>query len=399
MSAKKRGFALVESPAVSKLAFTLVELLVVIGIIAILVGVLLPALAKARAEAQRVSCASNVRQLCLFTIQYAQDNQGQLPRQPGDIILGIIQGSLVGDWHGAPPNPGGETRYDTGDMDMWNLFHTYAGMNSHDPDVYLPNNTANPSVFDGTGLGSFMDSTPPGSYRSRYWTGLGPGQMPLVLQCPANNGFPTYRIGYAYTAGGTGLDQPNANYPPVRMSVKRLLEWAKAPRELVNARGSTIPGGNPTIWCDRLNTLSSGSADSTAFNGFTTGGPLETWGHGIPGDGTGNSYNSRSGAGGNCGHIDGSVSWYTCPGCYLNWGAPNYYTTKEIYVQYGIDRATPDELIPCDCIFVDGGGVGDCRGTYQNPNPTPPWPPGQPPYPNGVAAMGASWQYWWKLPQ
>jgi len=88
MSAKKRGFALVESPAVSKLAFTLVELLVVIGIIAILVGVLLPALAKARAEAQRVSCASNVRQLCLFTIQYAQDNQGQLPRQPGDIILG-----------------------------------------------------------------------------------------------------------------------------------------------------------------------------------------------------------------------------------------------------------------------------------------------------------------------
>ena len=86
-------------PCVPGPAFSLVELLVVIAVIAILIGLLLPSLAQARESARAAVCSSNLRQLHLASDLYASDSADRYAPAAPDELANLVR------WHGSRSNP------------------------------------------------------------------------------------------------------------------------------------------------------------------------------------------------------------------------------------------------------------------------------------------------------
>jgi prepilin-type N-terminal cleavage/methylation domain-containing protein len=114
----------------ARIAFTLIELLVVIAIIAILAALLLPALARAKDKAIRISCMNNLKQMNIAFTVYANDNREKLPLgdppgywawdlpwEPGNTMLnnGILWKTFY--------DPGTASRFaETNNWDLWARF-------------------------------------------------------------------------------------------------------------------------------------------------------------------------------------------------------------------------------------------------------------------------------------
>lgn len=178
--------------------FTLVELLVVIAIIVVLAGILLPALSRARENAQRVRCMANARSLTLAWLMYASDNKGHIcnsetqalpPHDPNSWLV----------WYNPDPAANAKQQLGTNGANTFNTFHL-AGYRDPQPDWFWS--------WIGAGVSSFT------TQGGKLWPYIKDSRVYL---CPEDPGWRmvSYQIN-GMLAGEVGYPRTFLNFSEIR---------------------------------------------------------------------------------------------------------------------------------------------------------------------------------------